>query len=99
MSKYKWPSIPAWARITAKRSYQVMFTDEFLNDHQQLGECRFDPPQIVIKNGQSEREKFGTYAHEAIHAASEEYDIGLTETQVRKLEKALVNYLRLNKLV
>jgi hypothetical protein len=97
--KYKWPEIPAWARITSKRSYQVLFTDEFLKDHQQLGECRFEPPQIVIKNGQSELERFGTYAHEVIHAASEEFDIGLTESQVRKLEKALVTYMKLNNLV
>jgi Zn-dependent peptidase ImmA (M78 family) len=52
------------------------------------GITRFDPNQIIINTQQSDKEAVLTYFHEALHAFSDSYEVGLTETQVRKLEKA-----------
>lgn len=77
-----------------------MFIDAFA-DLKQVGECRFDAKQIVLKNGESDTETWNTFIHETAHAWSFEYgqEAPLTETQVLWLEKAMKNFLRLNKLV
>lgn len=98
MPKKSYPVIPPHIRVTAKRDYEVVRIDEF-KDGKTLGECRWEPPQIVVKNGQSEKETFSTTLHELLHALSFEYDIALTETQVLKLEKGLLRLLLLNKLI
>lgn len=95
MAKRKYPPIPSHIRITSKRDYQVMYVDSFRDD-EQLGECRWNPPQIVAKAGQSDKEIFSTILHESIHALDFEEDIGLTETQVLKLERGLLRMLKLN---
>lgn len=96
MAKYKYPPIPSHIRITSKRDYQVMYVDSF-KDVEQLGECRWQPPQIVAKAGQSDKEIFSTILHEAVHALDFEDEIGLTEAQVIKLERGLLRMLKLNK--
>ena len=92
--------IPSTTRITSKVSYEVVFIDNF-PDEKQVGECRQNPSQIVIKNGESDTETWATYIHEVLHALSFEYGEKnpLTETQVLWLEKAVKNFIRLNKLV
>lgn len=87
--------IPNMFKASSKATYEILWTEDFLTGDT-LGETRFDPKQIVIKNGQSDKETVLTLVHECYHALSEEYDIGLTETQVRKLEKAsplLISFL------
>lgn len=81
--------IPSNVQISRKGKYEVVWSDTIKNDDDVLGETRFDPKQIVIKTSQSPKEAVHTYVHEILHAISEEYHVGLTETQVRKLEKAL----------
>lgn len=95
MAKRKYPTFPSHIRITPKKDYQIVYIDEF-KDVEQLGECRFNPPQIIVKKGTPPKEEFGTICHEVAHAMSEEYDINLTENQVLRLEKAIVAVLRLN---
>jgi hypothetical protein len=86
--------IPAQVKI-GKSTYQILWVVEFPKDKEQLGESRFDElKQIIIKIGQSNKESVHTYWHECLHAASEEYEIGLTENQVLKLEKFLPNILK-----
>jgi uncharacterized protein YpuA (DUF1002 family) len=67
--------------------------DSFV-DESVLGETRFDPKQIVIKDGQAPKDKVHTYIHELLHAISEEYEVNLTENQVRALERALYYVLK-----
>lgn len=98
MAKRKYPAIPSHARITSKRDYEVTFIDNF-KDGKQVGECRQEPSQIVVKRGQTPKEEYSTFLHECIHAADYEYEIGLSEKQVLKLEKALLKYLLLNKVI
>jgi hypothetical protein len=95
MGKAKYPPIPSHIRITSKRSYEVVHIDDFKNP-EQLGEARQGPAQIVIKRGQSPKEEFSTALHEVIHAVDFENNIGLTETQVLKLERGLLRVLKLN---
>lgn len=92
--------IPPTVRITRKVAYEVLFTDDFVKDRKQVGECRPDTKQIVIKNGQSDTESYKTYLHELFHALSFEYpEMNLTEKQVRLLEEAFYRYERLNKVI
>lgn len=92
--------IPSKVRVTSKVAYEVLFTDAFPNINQ-AGECRPTEKQIIIENGQSDTETWSTFLHEVAHSWSFEYGekAPLTETQVLWLEKAMKNFLRLNKLV
>lgn len=78
----------------AKNTFYEVVWIAYSEDNKNFGETRFDPPQIVIEQGHSEKSTVETYLHEILHAISEEYDVGLTETQVRKLEKALSYVLK-----
>lgn len=96
MSKKVYPSIPPHIKLTSKRTYEVLHTEEFKGG-KTLGECRFEPPQIVLKTGQSSKEEFSTTLHEILHAVAHEQDINLTEPQVLALERGLMKVLILNK--
>lgn len=99
MSKWLLKLIPSSVRITSKVTYEIVFIEAF-PDPKQVGECRLgEHKQIVIKSGQSPTETFLTCLHEISHSLSDEYGIGLTESQVLKLERALFNILKLNKLL
>lgn len=80
-------NIPASVKV-GKRTYEVLYSDTIKQDDNVMGETRFDPPQIVLQTGQSNRELVLTAIHEMYHAISEEYEAGLTEGQVRALERA-----------
>jgi len=88
--------LPQKLRITSKVSYELLYLLEF-NDNKTLGECRPNEKQIVVVSGQPTTELTKTYIHELLHALSFEYNINLTEAQVQKLEVAIYNFLRLNK--
>lgn len=89
--------IPSHVRITKKVTYEVLYTDEFLRDDKQMGECRFEEKQILIKTGESPTETFKTYLHEVLHAMAYENGFILTETQVGDIEESLFRILKLNK--
>ncbi len=94
--KHQYPPVPSHIRITSKRDYEVTYIDQFKNDPEQQGECRKDPPQIVIKASDPEGERFSSFIHETIHALDFEDDIKLTEKQVIKLERGIFRILKLN---
>jgi hypothetical protein len=85
--------IPHTVHTGYKHRFEIVWVDDF-PDGKTAGETRFDPLQIAIKKGQSDKEAVLTYLHEVLHAVSHTHDIGLTETQVRKLEKALTPLLK-----
>lgn len=90
------PRIPVKYRV----SYEFVWVDSF-KDPEQMGETRLNElneRQILIKRGLSATETASTIIHEIIHAIDFEYEIGLTERQVLKLEKGIFTFLRLNKL-
>ena len=82
--------IPTQIRVRSRVRYEVLFSDNIKNDGDVLGETRFEPKQIVLKNNQGNKELIHTLWHEFLHAVSEEYRVELTESQVRALEKAFV---------
>lgn len=92
--------IPPSIRITKEAIYEVLHSDVILNDSSggdQLGECRPDPRQILLKNGKSPTETFKTFIHETLHAIDfETKDLKLTHKQVYKLEEAIYKVLKLN---
>lgn len=88
MIKYKSlaKNIPHRIKI-GTTEYEVLYVDDF-KDGATAGETRWDPPQIIIKNGMSAKETVHTAFHEFIHAVSAEYDVNLTESQVEALEQS-----------
>lgn len=87
-------NIPSRIKI-GKSVYQILWVDEFPKDKRQLGETNFHgDKRIIIKLGQSNKEAVHTYWHEVLHAISEEFDVGLTEKQVLRLEKSLSSVIK-----
>jgi len=87
-------NIPHQIWIKAKTTFEVLFSDTIRSNDKVLGETRFDPRQIIIKNGQSNKETVYTLFHEFLHATSDENGAGLTESQVASLEKAFPAFYR-----
>lgn len=81
-------NIPHVVKFGRKSAYEVMYVDSFA-DPTHLGQTRFDPKQIVIKNGQTDKQTVLTFFHEVLHAIAEETKITLTENQVLGLEKRI----------
>lgn len=95
MSKWKdlKDRIPHVVHTGYKNRFEVVWVDDF-PDGKTDGETRFEPLQIAIKRGMSDKETVMTYLHELTHAADFSHEIGLTETQVLKIEKALIPLLK-----
>jgi hypothetical protein len=85
--------IPHVVHTGKKDRFEIVYVDSFPVPDT-VGETRFDPKQIALKIGQTERELVLTYLHEIIHAVDFTHKIGLTETQVQKLERALIPVLK-----
>lgn len=85
-------------KVNSKVTYEVLFADEIISGPDVLGEMRPNEKQIVIKNGQTDREMQLTFLHEVWHLLSDENNLKLTETQVRGLEKAFYKWLVANNL-
>lgn len=84
------------SRVTfGNNSYEILYIEQFSNPLT-LGETRLEDKQIVLKTDQTPKELVKTYLHECLHAVSEEYEVGLTEQQILKLEDALQYILREN---
>lgn len=90
--------IPSRVQITKDIFFDVLWTDEFA-DKKQMGSMDPNTKQIVIKKGMSNKDTAYTFFHELIHAISDIYEIGLTETQVEKLEKVLYYILKPNNMI
>lgn len=84
-------NIPNVVRTKARAKYEVFWSDDFSFDADDglktFGITRYNPRQIVINNKQGDKETILTYFHEFLHGLSEDYEVVLTENQVRKLEK------------
>lgn len=92
--------LPSKIRILKDVSYEVLFIEQFMKDAKQVGECRPDPRQIIIRKNESDTETLKTLIHETLHAVSFEYkDLNLTETQVRILEEAIFRFVKLNNIL
>lgn len=57
------------------------------------GWCVYDKQEIQVKKQLCNAEKFDAFIHEISHAMDDVYDIGLTHSQIYKLEKAWANFL------
>lgn len=98
-AQYLLKLIPNHVRISKSVTYEIVWTDDFVNDKDktQMGECWFEAKQIKINKNQSPTEAFKTFVHEALHAIQFEYpDLKLTHPQIYKLEDILYRVLKLN---
>lgn len=86
--------LPARVRITKRVAYDVLYSDD-LGDN--AAHCDPVAKQIVICNSQSKEEMVLSFIHEALHAIALENKIEIPHKSIYKLEKALLNLLRLNK--
>jgi predicted GTPase len=87
--------IPHKVQVTAKVAYSILWaTKEIHRAEDCYGVTHLDTKQIILTQGQTPKEAVHTYLHEILHSFSEEYDIGLTESQVRKCERALYYILK-----
>lgn len=84
--------IPARLKIKNKVVYEIVWVDSFA-DPDVLGECRFDTKQIVLKQGQSEREIMKTFIHESLHAMEFERGIKIPHKVIYQLEDAVYYFL------
>lgn len=76
-----------------KTWYEIVWVSDFA-DGKTLGETRFNPPQIALISGLTDKLTVSVYGHEVIHAISEEFKAGLTENQVLALEQAIPSILK-----
>jgi len=94
--------IPTRVRITARITYEILWTDSFKTEGQ-LGECNYNSRQIVLLKGLHPRKAYLVYRHEVLHAISHHHleakkkRYALTESQVEELEIALGKMAKYNK--
>ena len=87
--------IPPRIRITAKATYEVLWTEAFKNP-KQYGLCDPNARTITLLLGLSPEETFWTFFHEVCHAISFEGDRDLYEKDVQMLEKSWRKIAQLN---
>jgi len=88
-------SIPHRVVYAPKKFAEIVWVDDF-PDGNTLGETRFDPVQIAIKKGLSDKLTVITYLHEMEHLWSWYYEANLTENQILALEKSFHYRLKKN---
>ena len=88
-NKYK-NNIPGKLRTKSKISFDVLWQDPLLDKSgvRLFGITQFNPNQIILDTKQSDKEAVLTTWHEFLHAIADSYEVKLTESEVRRLEKA-----------
>lgn len=87
--------IPNKVQVSSGVVYEILWVDEFI-DNTNVGECRYDQQQVVLKKGLSHKQTLETYIHELLHLFSHEYGVDLSEQDVLKLEKIIPFILKEN---
>lgn len=104
MSRVNWKKkvtqIPSKVQIAPKLFYDIVWQKELVNasGHKLCGLTDFTNKLITIQMDMPAKLTIETYLHEVTHAMSEEYELGLTENQVLKIEHALPYVLKKNNL-
>lgn len=86
--------IPHKLQVTSRVFYEVLSSPKIVGGEDCYGVMRPDLKQIILTEGMTPKNRVTTYLHEVVHAFSEEYDIGLTEAQVQKIEKTVYYLLK-----
>lgn len=84
-------NIPSKVKTRPKVHFDILWQQNLTDKSNKrlYGITHFNPNQIIIDINQSDKEACYTAFHEVLHAVCDSYQVQLTETQVRKLEKAL----------
>lgn len=57
------------------------------------GQAKYPEGEILLEASQKPRRRRSTLFHECLHVVSWQYEIGLSEKQVRRLETGLLNLI------
>lgn len=89
--------LPRTMRI-ATLTYEVIVTahEYYLNGNELSGMVDYTTQRLWVSNMLTAEKQELTLLHEALHAVSVLYDIGLSESQIGKLELGLAQFLRDN---
>jgi Zn-dependent peptidase ImmA (M78 family) len=87
-------SIPSRVHVKRGVYYDVLWIEKNREQQDWVGITQLDTKQIIMELGHSDKETVHTYLHELAHAFSHEYELGLTESQVRRFEKATYYMLK-----
>ena len=90
--------IPHQIRIKKNsKPYEVVWQDVVQGDPECLGLCDPNTRIITLKNGMGKDEILETFVHECLHLIELEYPkIKIAHSLIYKLEKPIVNLLKLN---
>ena len=90
--------IPSRVQISKKTYYDVVWQKEITDTkgNHLCGMTNLNDKVITIKMDMTAKLTIETYIHEVIHSISDEYDLGLTENQVLKMEESLPYILKLD---
>ncbi len=88
-------NIPTKVHLRRGVHYEIVWIDHDPSRNC-VGETRYATRQIILELGHSAKETVHTYLHELAHAVSGEYEIGLTESQVIKVEQSFYYLLKEN---
>lgn len=96
--KIKWNKllslIPSKVQLSAHDWAHIGFSSKPNNENNLHG-CWWPEKKVIwVGLHQGDKEKVLTYLHELVHAFSDTHNIGLTEKQVEKIEKALYYVLK-----
>lgn len=83
-------NIPTNMKTSPTDNFEVLWSDDLTDagGKKLYGMTRFEPNQVLISKDQTDKDAVLTAWHEMIHALCHSHEIGLTETQVVKLEKS-----------
>lgn len=86
-------NIPHRVHVSRGTYAEVVYVDDF-PDGKTWGETRWEPLQIAIKRGLSDKLTVITYLHEIKHLFSFVYGLDLTEKQILAMEPAFYYFLK-----
>lgn len=102
MSRINWKKkvseIPSKIQIAPRLFYDVTWQKEIVDTkgNHLYGLTDLTNKIITIKMDMSPKLTVETYIHEVVHAFSEEYQLGLTENQVLKMEHTIPYIIKNN---
>lgn len=92
--------IPSRIRIKKGVVYEVVYQDVIRGDPDCLGLADGDGKTITIKTGLDDDELLETLVHELLHVITFEYlSIKIPHSLIYKLERPILNLLRMNRWV
>lgn len=85
--------IPNKIQVSKNHHYNI-YWEKPDKSQDYVGQTFYNKSYITLVESTNHKELIKTYLHEVAHAISGEYDLNLTENQIKKLESALYYVLK-----